>query len=74
MYVSSHHFGAYYKYDSHHHHFTYSGQDTRKGIPMSPIYPERVKVVNSHPVLYSALGSHGLWAAPGKIVDYSVSF
>ncbi|XP_047483296.1 uncharacterized protein LOC125035144 isoform X2 [Penaeus chinensis] len=65
MYVSSHNFGAYYQYDSYHQHFEYSGQDTRKGIPMSPEYPKRVRVESSHPVLYSARGSHGLWAAPG---------
>lgn len=65
MYVSSHNFGAYYQYNSYHQHFEYTGQDTRKGIPMSPEYPKIVRVESSHPVLYSALGSHGLWAAPG---------
>ncbi|XP_042232038.1 uncharacterized protein LOC121872958 isoform X2 [Homarus americanus] len=65
MYVSAHTFGAYYTYIPHLHEFLYAGQDTRDGIAMSPNYPRTVQLTGSHPVLYAARGSHGLWGAPG---------
>ena len=67
MYVSTHHFGAFYEYDTIKREFYYSGQDARVGPMMSPQYPDVVKLEKgTHPVLYSALGSHGLWGASGK--------
>ncbi|XP_024944647.1 uncharacterized protein LOC107271658 isoform X2 [Cephus cinctus] len=67
MYVSAHDAGAFYRYDRHSKTFIYEGQETRKGIFQKPIFPERVFTsAGSHPVLFSAKGSHGLWTAPGK--------
>lgn len=65
MYVSTHTFGAYYTYDAYRHEFLYAREDVRKGIPMSPNYPRTVQLTGSHPVLYAAQGSHGLWGSPG---------
>lgn len=65
MYVSTHTFGAYYTYDPQHHRFVYESQDTREGIPLSPVYPKTIELIRNHPILYSARGSHGLWGAEG---------
>lgn len=65
MYVSSHTFGAYYSYDANNHRFVYEDEDTREGIPMSPVYPKIIQLSGHHPVLYSARGSHGLWGVEG---------
>lgn len=67
MYVSAHDAGAFYRYEPRSNTFVYESQETRKGIFQKPIFPERVYTSEgSHPVLFSAKGSHGLWTAPGK--------
>ncbi|XP_011312656.1 uncharacterized protein [Fopius arisanus] len=67
MYVSAHDAGAFYRYDLRTGTFVYESQETRKGIFQKPIFPEHVFTsAGSHPVLFSAKGSHGLWTAPGK--------
>ncbi|KAJ8684299.1 hypothetical protein QAD02_020091 [Eretmocerus hayati] len=67
MYVSAHDAGAFYRYESRSGQFVFESQETRKGIFQKPIFPERVYTAEgSHPVLFSARGSHGLWTAPGK--------
>ncbi|XP_034945034.1 uncharacterized protein [Chelonus insularis] len=67
MYVSAHDAGAFYRYDVRSGTFIYESQETRKGIFQKPIFPEKVFTSSgSHPVLFSAKGSHGLWTAPGK--------
>ncbi|XP_076630064.1 uncharacterized protein LOC143346144, partial [Colletes latitarsis] len=67
MYVSAHDAGAFYRYDLRSGTFVYESQETRKGIFQKPIFPERVYTAGgSHPILFSARGSHGLWTAPGK--------
>ena len=67
MYVSAHDAGAFYRYDLGSGTFVYESQETRKGIFQKPVFPERVYTAEgSHPVLFSARGSHGLWTAPGK--------
>ncbi|KZC12389.1 PREDICTED: uncharacterized protein LOC107190591 [Dufourea novaeangliae] len=67
MYVSAHDAGAFYRYDLRSGTFVYESQETRKGIFQKPIFPERVFTAGgSHPILFSARGSHGLWTAPGK--------
>ena len=38
---------------------------------LSPTFPESVLMAGTHPVVYSANGSHGLWAAPGSAHDAS---
>ncbi|XP_046430685.1 uncharacterized protein LOC124184710 [Neodiprion fabricii] len=67
MYVSAHDAGAFYRYDPVEKDFVYEAQETRKGIFQKPIFPDYVYTAGgSHPVLFSAKGSHGLWTAPGK--------
>ncbi|XP_024886992.1 uncharacterized protein LOC112464304 [Temnothorax curvispinosus] len=67
MYVSAHDAGAFYRYDPRNGNFVYESQETRKGLFQKPIFPEKVYTAGgSHPILFSARGSHGLWTAPGK--------
>jgi hypothetical protein len=66
MYVSAHDAGAFYKYDRLTGTFEYQRQETRKGILQQPTFPKVVVTSDTHPVLFSAEGSHGLWSAPGK--------
>lgn len=67
MYVSAHDAGAFYRYDARTNTFVFQSQETRKGIFQKPTFPERVFTSGgSHPILFSARGSHGLWTAPGK--------
>lgn len=66
MYVSAHDAGAYYQYERLTGTFDFRRQETRKGILQHPNFPRTVVTSKNHPVLFSALGSHGLWTAPGK--------
>ena len=66
MYVSTHTYGAYYEYNRKKNIFFYIGKDTREGLPLSPKYPHVIKMDGSHPILYAAKGSHGLWGSPGN--------
>jgi hypothetical protein len=67
MYVSAHDSGAFYRYDPRNGTFVYESQETRKGLLQKPTFPEKVYTAgDSHPILFSARGSHGLWTAPGK--------
>lgn len=67
MYVSAHDAGAFYQYDPRNGTFVYESQETRKGLFQKPMFPEKVyTAAGSHPILFSARGSHGLWTAPGK--------
>ncbi|XP_070169032.1 uncharacterized protein [Polyergus mexicanus] len=67
MYVSAHDAGAFYRYDPRNGTFIYESQETRKGLFQKPTFPEKVYTADgSHPILFSARGSHGLWTAPGK--------
>ncbi|XP_032691003.1 uncharacterized protein LOC116853843 [Odontomachus brunneus] len=67
MYVSAHDAGAFYRYDPQNGTFVYESQETRKGLFQKPTFPEKVYTAGgSHPILFSARGSHGLWTAPGK--------
>ncbi|XP_018398085.1 PREDICTED: uncharacterized protein LOC108776075 [Cyphomyrmex costatus] len=67
MYVSAHDVGAFYQYDPRNGTFVYERQETRKGLFQKPTFPEKVYTAgDSHPILFSARGSHGLWTAPGK--------
>ncbi|KAG5345009.1 VPS62 protein, partial [Acromyrmex heyeri] len=67
MYVSAHDVGAFYQYDPRNGTFIYESQETRKGLFQKPTFPEKVYTAgDSHPILFSARGSHGLWTAPGK--------
>ncbi|KAL6446252.1 hypothetical protein ACFW04_001100 [Cataglyphis niger] len=67
MYVSAHDAGAFYQYDPQNGTFVYERQETRKGLFQKPTFPEKVYTADgTHPILFSARGSHGLWTAPGK--------
>lgn len=67
MYVSAHDVGAFYRYDPQNGTFIYESQETRKGLFQKLTFPEKVYTTGgSHPILFSARGSHGLWTAPGK--------
>ncbi|XP_020298943.1 putative vacuolar protein sorting-associated protein TDA6 isoform X2 [Pseudomyrmex gracilis] len=67
MYVSAHDSGAFYQYNPQSGTFIYESQETRKGLFQKPTFPEKVYTAGgSHPILFSARGSHGLWTAPGK--------
>lgn len=66
MYVSVHDSGAYYSYSKLTNTFEYKSQETREGILQRPIFPKTVVTSDSHPVLFAAEGSHGLWSSPGK--------
>lgn len=67
MYVSAHDTGAFYRYDRRNGTFVYESQETRMGLFQKPTFPEKVYTAgDSHPILFSARGSHGLWTAPGK--------
>jgi len=72
LYVSAHDSGAFYKYDPGVGEFKYRKQERRRGgaLVERPTFPSKVRVLEDadghHPILFSAKGSHGLWAAPGK--------
>jgi hypothetical protein len=66
MYVSAHDAGAFYTFDRLTGTFEFKSQETRKGILQQPNFPKTVITSDNHPVLFSAEGSHGLWASPGK--------
>ncbi|XP_039282624.1 LOW QUALITY PROTEIN: putative vacuolar protein sorting-associated protein TDA6 [Nilaparvata lugens] len=63
MYVSVHSFGSYYKFDETRNQFILHGRMAR----YRPQFPKTVNLIQgSHPVLFAAKGSHGLWATPGR--------
>lgn len=65
MYVSTHDSGVYYKYEHRSRLFKYNRQVVRKMIAARPQFPPIVRTTTGRPVLFAALGSHGLWSAPG---------
>lgn len=66
MFLAVHDTGVYYKYDVFKRIFRYDSQITRKAIVQRAKFPPIVRLSGGHPVLFSACGSHGLWAAPGE--------
>lgn len=66
MYVSAHDAGAFYTFDRLTGTFEFKSQESRRGIFQKPNFPKTVITSENHPVLFSAEGSHGLWATPGK--------
>lgn len=69
LFISTHDVGAYYTYDQVFNVFRYRNSRNDKGILQRPTYPSTLKVYNnSHPIVFAANGSHGLWATPGNHV------
>lgn len=68
MYVSAHDAGAFYTFNKQSNQFVYDRMEIRKGIMQRPTFPAVVELTaqGSHPVLFAAKGSHGLWTAPGE--------
>ncbi|KAL1461850.1 hypothetical protein WDU94_013717, partial [Cyamophila willieti] len=68
MYVSAHDAGAFYTFNKKSRQFKYDRMEIRKGIMQRPTFPDVVDLTprGTHPVLFAAKGSHGLWTAPGK--------
>lgn len=66
LYLAVHDGGVYYNYDPLREIFKYEAQVDGKGVVPAQKYPPIVRLQNGHPVLFSAYGSHGLWAAPGE--------
>lgn len=69
MFLAVHDAGVYYNFDIKRSIFRYDSQVTRKGVVQRPKFPRIVRTQGGHPVLFSALGSHGLWSSPG-VHDY----
>lgn len=66
MFMAVHDTGVYYKYDPFKRIFRYDSQIIHKpSIVQRLKFPPIVRLSGGHPVLFSAYGSHGLWAAPG---------
>lgn len=43
----------------------YNDRSNEKDARYEPQYPPTVELIGTHPVVYSANGSHGLWGSPG---------
>jgi len=80
LYLSVHNFGAYYSWDESTGRFQLTKGETpkqkaaRRGRKtnrkfvrqLEPNFPDLLHLSGTHPVMFSANGSHGLWATPGK--------
>ncbi|XP_075221768.1 uncharacterized protein LOC142324727 isoform X2 [Lycorma delicatula] len=65
MYISAHDAGALYKFESKSKQFLFQKQEVRVGVLQQPSFPKVVQLfLGTHPILFAAKGSHGLWAAP----------
>ncbi|XP_045467328.1 vacuolar protein sorting-associated protein 62 isoform X1 [Harmonia axyridis] len=66
IFVSTHEFGAYYKYNKFLHTFIYESQRSNIKMIQNIRFPKFLLLKNNHPVLFSAWGSHGFWSEPGN--------
>ncbi|KAJ8971554.1 hypothetical protein NQ317_011518 [Molorchus minor] len=66
MFLAVHDAGVYYQYDENGRYFKFESKVFRKGVAQVPKFPQIVRSQGGHPVLFSAYGSHGLWASPGE--------
>ena len=77
MYLGVHNFGAWYLWNNQSGHFHFShGKPliektlTKRGsvvkLELDIDYPKEVYLEEGHPVVYSANGSHGVWAQEGQ--------
>lgn len=65
-----HSIGSFYTFDAASNTFKFSSSKT-KGVQTVESPPETIQIVNSHPVIFAAEGSHGLWGAAGIVVSYA---
>ncbi|KAJ8958291.1 hypothetical protein NQ318_017437 [Aromia moschata] len=66
LFLAVHDAGVYYQYDEKRRYFKFESKVIRKGVVQVPKFPQIVRSQGGHPVLFSAYGSHGLWASPGE--------
>lgn len=66
LFLSVHDTGVYYTYDSLRKYFKFEYKVSRKGVNQVPKFPEILRTQGDHPVVFSAQGSHGLWASAGE--------
>lgn len=66
LFLSVHDTGVYYSYDNLRKYFKFEYKVARKGVHQVPKFPEILRTQGEHPVVFSAKGSHGLWAAAGE--------
>ncbi|XP_056642068.1 uncharacterized protein LOC130448642 [Diorhabda sublineata] len=63
LYIAAHTSGAYYIYNEKYRIFQLDG--TIKKVGPRPKFPEIIRTQGEHPIVFSANGSHGMWATPG---------
>ncbi|XP_023022410.2 uncharacterized protein isoform X1 [Leptinotarsa decemlineata] len=68
LYLSIHDFGGYFTYNEKGRYFKFDAQENKKTAHRVPKFPQIVRTQGSHPVVFSAYGSHGLWSSPGEYV------
>lgn len=66
LYLAVHDAGVYYSFDEARRYFKYESKIMRKGVAQVPNFPEILRTQGHHPIVFSANGSHGLWASPGE--------
>ena len=79
IYISVHSFGALYAWNETNKNFDFVEGEDSAGLRdegqnrYKPDYPLLVEMFNgTHPIVYSANGSHGLWALPGVYTYFPV--
>ncbi|KAJ8965925.1 hypothetical protein NQ317_005503 [Molorchus minor] len=65
MFLAVHDAGVDYQYDENGRYFKFESKVFRRGAPGAKISADST-LGRGHPVLFSAYGSHGLWASPGE--------
>ncbi|CAH1109412.1 unnamed protein product [Psylliodes chrysocephalus] len=65
-YLAAHKSGAYYIYNEGTGNFQFDHAEESEGINQTPEYPPYLHTQDNHPIVFSAKGSHGTWAAPGE--------
>ncbi|CAH1971012.1 unnamed protein product [Acanthoscelides obtectus] len=71
LFLAVHNSGAYYTWDEKQKYFRHE-KDAEKPIIPLPKVPPILKTQGGHPVIFSATGSHGLWASPGEHAYFRV--
>ncbi|VEN44793.1 unnamed protein product [Callosobruchus maculatus] len=66
LFLAVHNAGAYYTYDEKNRYFRYQRKQESKRILPLPKAPKILRTQGDHPIIFSAAGSHGLWASSGE--------